>query len=165
MNYTVQRGDTLSRIASRNGVTVQAIASANGIANVNRIRVGQVLSIPGAAGPVAAPLLSAGVTPGPVTAPVAQAAPIPGTPEWLQRVLGTVPQVAQTVESMKYQRALNDANAERARAGELPARTLNQAAYGTDNPGEPSIPPALLLIGGAAVLLLFLAAGSTPKRK
>lgn len=46
--YVVQWGDNLSRIAARYGTTVWAIAQANGIANVNYIRVGQVLVIPGA---------------------------------------------------------------------------------------------------------------------
>ncbi len=46
MRYTVRSGDTLSRIASRFGVSVQAIAQANGITNVNLIRVNQVLQIP-----------------------------------------------------------------------------------------------------------------------
>ncbi len=45
--YTVQPGDTLSRIAARFGVTVQAIVAANNIANPNLIHVGQVLIIPG----------------------------------------------------------------------------------------------------------------------
>lgn len=53
-SYTVSSGDTLSAIAARNGTTVQAIAQANGIANPDLIRVGQVLKIPtgtgGAAG-------------------------------------------------------------------------------------------------------------------
>lgn len=45
--YTVAPGDTLGHIAQRFGVTVNAIARANNIQNVNRIRVGQVLIIPG----------------------------------------------------------------------------------------------------------------------
>jgi len=53
--YVVQSGDTLSRIAARYGVTVAAITQANGIANPNRIYVGQVLVIPGGAIAVPAP--------------------------------------------------------------------------------------------------------------
>ncbi len=45
--YTVQPGDTLSAVARRFGATYTAIAQANGIANPNFIRVGQVLIIPG----------------------------------------------------------------------------------------------------------------------
>jgi len=44
--HTVQRGENLFRIALRYGTTVQAIASANGIANPALIYVGQVLTIP-----------------------------------------------------------------------------------------------------------------------
>lgn len=46
--YVVKAGDTLARIAAAYRTTVQAIAQANGIANVNRIYVGQRLTIPGA---------------------------------------------------------------------------------------------------------------------
>lgn len=45
-SYTVQRGDSLYRIGQRFGVTVAAIATVNGIADVNRIKVGQILIIP-----------------------------------------------------------------------------------------------------------------------
>jgi LysM repeat protein len=45
--YTVRRGDTLAGIAARNGTTAAALAAANGISNPNRIRAGQVLTIPG----------------------------------------------------------------------------------------------------------------------
>lgn len=60
--YTVQPGDTLSAIGARFGVSYQAIAQANGIANPNRIYPGQVLTIPN------------GRQPGPVTGPT----PVPG---------------------------------------------------------------------------------------
>lgn len=45
--YTVQAGDTLFRIAQRFGTTVEALARANNITNVNRLDVGTVLTIPG----------------------------------------------------------------------------------------------------------------------
>lgn len=44
--YVVQRGDTLSRIARRCGITVTALATRNNIVNRNRIFVGQQLIIP-----------------------------------------------------------------------------------------------------------------------
>jgi LysM repeat protein len=45
-SYTVQAGDTLFSIAQRYGITVQALATANNIVNVNRLDIGQVLTIP-----------------------------------------------------------------------------------------------------------------------
>jgi LysM repeat protein len=44
--HTVQRGDTLYRIAVRYGVSMDAIAEANGITNRSRILAGQQLVIP-----------------------------------------------------------------------------------------------------------------------
>ena len=44
--YVVRCGDTLSRIARLYGTSVWAIASANGIRNINYIYVGQRLVIP-----------------------------------------------------------------------------------------------------------------------
>jgi LysM repeat protein len=46
--YVVQRGDTLAKIAARYGVSMSAIASANGLSNTNFVWVGQRLVIPGA---------------------------------------------------------------------------------------------------------------------
>jgi D-alanyl-D-alanine carboxypeptidase len=43
----VQEGDTLGAIAARYGVSVEAIAAANGIADPASIQVGQVLVVPG----------------------------------------------------------------------------------------------------------------------
>jgi LysM repeat protein len=50
-SYTVAPGDTLYRIAVRYNTTVAALARLNGIVNVNLIRVGQVLSVPGVGDP------------------------------------------------------------------------------------------------------------------
>ena len=44
--YVVRRGDTLSAIAQRFDVGVNAIAARNGIENVNQIYAGQELFIP-----------------------------------------------------------------------------------------------------------------------
>jgi LysM repeat protein len=65
-SYTVVSGDTVSAIAARHGTTVAAIAGANGLDSRAFIRVGQTLSIPGAAGasaparPTAAPAAATG---------------------------------------------------------------------------------------------------------
>ena len=48
--HIVQRGETLSQIGRVYGVTMTALAQANGIRNPNFIYVGQRLTIPGAAG-------------------------------------------------------------------------------------------------------------------
>jgi len=45
--YTVQRGDTLHRIAQRYGVSVNSLMSANSISDAHDLQVGQVLAIPG----------------------------------------------------------------------------------------------------------------------
>jgi LysM repeat protein len=71
-NVTVKSGDTLGKIAARLGVTLKALADANGIADVNKIRVGQVLTVPGGA---AAP-----VPPGPPAPPTPPKPPAPPTP-------------------------------------------------------------------------------------
>lgn len=44
-SYTVQSGDTLSKIASSHGVSLDQLASLNQIANINLISVGQVLEL------------------------------------------------------------------------------------------------------------------------
>ena len=43
--YTVQKGDTLSAIAKKNGTTVDQIVSKNGIQDANKISIGQNLTI------------------------------------------------------------------------------------------------------------------------
>lgn len=68
--YVVQRGDSLFGISLRFGVSVQAIAQASGITNINLIYVGQTLSIPGSTAPAPAPTQ-------PPAPPAPTAAPLP----------------------------------------------------------------------------------------
>lgn len=56
-SYKVKRGDTLSRIARRQGTTVAALMAANGLTDPNRIYENQVLALGGSA-PPGAPALS-----------------------------------------------------------------------------------------------------------
>ena len=54
--YTIQRGDTLFRIATRNNTTVNEIATANPGIDINLIQPGQVITLPGCtAGEVTVP--------------------------------------------------------------------------------------------------------------
>ena len=55
-SYIVQSGDTLSKIAKVQGTTVDAIAKANNISNVNLIKVGQKLSFGGSPAPTYGPV-------------------------------------------------------------------------------------------------------------
>lgn len=50
-DYTVQRGDTLSRIAANTNTTVATLAQINGIVNPNLIRAGQVMRVPAVSQP------------------------------------------------------------------------------------------------------------------
>jgi LysM repeat protein len=65
--YVVKQGETLSEIAVRFGVSVQALADANGISNPALIRAGQVLIIP-----------AQGATPTPTWTPIVLITPSPG---------------------------------------------------------------------------------------
>ncbi len=67
-SYQVRKGDSLSSIARRNGVSVAALASANNIRNVQLIVVGQRLVIPSPA-PVGSPLVAPTLVPAAVPAP------------------------------------------------------------------------------------------------
>ena len=46
INYTIQRGDSLSGIASRFNTSVSQLVSLNQLADAHRIRVGQLLLLP-----------------------------------------------------------------------------------------------------------------------
>jgi LysM repeat protein len=46
MEYTIKSGDNLSTLAKRFGTTVEALAQANGIKNVNLIYAGKTLNVP-----------------------------------------------------------------------------------------------------------------------
>ncbi len=73
--YVVQQGDTLNSIARRYGITVEDIANANALYNINTISVGQELAIP---------------TPGPGTS-IPLPTPGPGTPTVAINTTATAP--------------------------------------------------------------------------
>jgi LysM repeat protein len=80
--YVVQPGDSLSRIAARNGTTIKALKEANRLKS-DMIRVGQTLEIPGAASAAkpAAPEAAPAAEPAPAVAPVVVPEPAPAIVE------------------------------------------------------------------------------------
>lgn len=54
-SYTVRAGDTLSAIAAKHNLSVEAIAKANSLSNPNRIFPGQTLRLAGQSAPAATP--------------------------------------------------------------------------------------------------------------
>ncbi|MDH6229713.1 murein DD-endopeptidase MepM/ murein hydrolase activator NlpD [Mesorhizobium soli] len=56
--YKVQQGDTLTKIAKRNGVSAEALKAANGM-NDGTVRIGQTLRIPAAGAPAATTTVAA----------------------------------------------------------------------------------------------------------
>lgn len=68
MNYVVKAGDTMSKIATRNGTTVAELLKANPqIKNPNKIKVGDVISVPDSSTENTKPLPSKVPTATPVT--------------------------------------------------------------------------------------------------
>ncbi len=161
MNIVVKPGDTLAKLARTYGVTVAAIASANGIRDVNKIRAGQALTIPGAT--IAGSASALQNTAGPVVVGVLPvAAPIPGTPTFLQNVLQSVPAIAQAVEESKTAKALARENARRAAEGEAPAASLSDAAASASGQDAGSLLKWVLL-GGGALFVLYALTAQSPK--
>lgn len=74
--HVVQSGESLYSIATHYGVNMYTLARYNGIANVNIVRVGQVLRIPSTSAPSVSPAPAPAVQPRPKTDYVAPA----GTP-------------------------------------------------------------------------------------
>lgn len=73
-SYVIAKGDTISRIAARFGISTQAVLTANGLTWTSIIYPGQKLAIP-SSGPVLATVPVSSVTPAPA-APSAPSAPI-----------------------------------------------------------------------------------------
>ncbi|UYO95935.1 LysM peptidoglycan-binding domain-containing protein [Microbacterium sp. M28] len=69
-SYTVVAGDTITRIASKHGTTINAVLAANGLSRSSVIYPGQQLRISGVAAPASAPA----ATPASAPAPTADAA-------------------------------------------------------------------------------------------
>jgi LysM repeat protein len=136
--HTVRAGDTLGEIVKQYGVTVDDVAAANKLADVNVLRVGQVLVIPGKDGtvgplpPAAQPLLSASaIASSPISSslivsrmtPAGQTAPITspyykttwltyyGRPTvFVMGILGEMNVISLTAELKEKARVLDEVN-------------------------------------------------------
>ncbi len=53
VSYKIKRGDSLSSIASKHGLSSKGLAAFNGIRNANKIRIGQTIRIPSKSGAAA----------------------------------------------------------------------------------------------------------------
>lgn len=82
MSYVVKKGDTLSAIASKLGVSLAALEKANPMKNFNRVSIGQSLNVPGSSGTAAA------------------VAPAADTPGLLQQASDQYGPLAQTLNSI-----------------------------------------------------------------
>ena len=89
--HVVQRGENLTTIARHYGVSISAIAAANGLANPSRIFGGQQLTIPGTSAPAA-------------PAPVAAAPAAPAMPASMAAVVASRSAVRQVIveEAARY---------------------------------------------------------------
>ena len=101
VRYQVRKGDSLSSIARRNGVTVGALTTANHLTNPHLILVGQWLVIPGAAAsgaePAAAPIARATLAP---TATPAAATPAASPLVYVLHAGDSLSAVARSVGSV-----------------------------------------------------------------
>lgn len=167
--HSIQRGETLAGIARRYGVTVQAVAAANGITDPNRITAGRVLTIPARnAATAPAATLAQIATPAPAPAPVA-AVPVaaPASGSWLSQIVANIAPAAQAIEAAKYQRALNAANIARIKAGQpLIEQAEAGNPYSATNPetaGVGGAPAWFLPAAAIAVVGALLLRPATPK--
>ena len=135
--YAIGKGDTLSKIAARHGVSAEDLAKANGITDPNRIRAGQSLTIPGQAPQSPSPqeikgrMLEGKVTP--VTGTTAT--PLPTASQWPQAEPGTgngpVPEApAMPAPEQKPSEPLADPKM---------AAMMEMAGAPVDNPGRSAL--------------------------
>jgi LysM repeat protein len=101
--YTVQAGDTLTRIANRYGVTVQQLVALNNIANPDLIPVGQVLAIPATAGATATPVpVETAVTPTATATPAATVTYTVQTGDTLTRIANRYGTTVQELVALNH---------------------------------------------------------------
>lgn len=129
--YTVQNGDSLSKIASRVGVTSREIAELNNIKDANKIRVGQKLVLPSYAQPVPASASKLAAAPAKKSAPKASAPAVAGSGEYVVRSGDSLSKIAvKNGTTVKALREVNQLKSDMIRIGQklkLPAGASKKA--------------------------------------
>jgi LysM repeat protein len=107
-SYTVQNGDSLSKIAAKVGVTSREIAELNNIKDANKIRVGQKLVLPSYAQSVPATASKPAAAPVKKAAPKASAPAVAGDGEYIVRSGDSLSKIA--VKNGTTVKALREVN-------------------------------------------------------
>lgn len=149
-SYTVQNGDSLSKIAHRFKVSQRELAELNNIKNANKLRVGQTLKVPGAPAAVTAPAPVKPTVKKPVAKPVAKPAapsvPLTAGGEYVVQsgdYLGKI--AAKHGVKIRDIRAINKLKSDALRPGQkliIPAGGKTAVEPVVTPPTVPEVPPA-----------------------
>lgn len=131
-NYRIARGDTLARIARRNGVSQKALAQANPGVQTAKLRVGQLLRIPEGSQVAIAAMRLTNATKG-------DAQPPGGAPLYTVKSGDTLSKIAQTHgTTISALRALNQLNSDQLLVGKtLKLPTPAASATSSNLPAQP----------------------------
>lgn len=150
-SYTVQNGDSLSKIAAKVGVTSREIAELNKIKDANKIRVGQKLVLPSYAQPVPASASKPVAASAKKSAPKASAPAVAGDGEYIVRSGDSLSKIAvKNGTTIKALREVNSLKSDMIRIGQklkLPAGAGKKAeaapaAAPVPAPASASVPEA-----------------------
>jgi LysM repeat protein len=129
--YVVVKGDSLWKIAKKNGVTVKAIEAANPGVNPSKLKVGQKLSIPGATGAA------------PATTGMTGSAPAGGAEIYVVKSGDTLTRIAKrygiTARAIQSENSLSTTRITVGQKLKIPAKTESAPAAA---PVPAAVPPA-----------------------
>lgn len=143
-SYTVQNGDSLSKIAAKVGVTSREIAELNNIKDANKIRVGQKLVLPSYAQSVPASANKPAAAPVKKPAPKASAPAVAGGGEYVVRSGDSLSKIAvKNGTTVKALREVNNLKSDMIRINQklkLPAGAAKKADAAPAAPAPVPVP-------------------------